>query len=87
MWFVVDAKLKVFNFVSNICKKHTFLVNNLTMTSPHEINPERWIACRLSTEVLFYEIALLRDQDISAINGSIITKSKGYDFWHNIHKI
>ena len=83
VWFVVDAKLKVFLqvifqrvIVSNICKKHTLLVYNLTMTSPHEINPERWIACRLYTEALFYQIALLRHQDISAINGSIIRKNQ-----------
>ena len=39
------------------------------------------------TEVLFYQIALLRDKEISNINGSITAKSKGCDFWHNIHKV
>ena len=57
------------------------------MKSPHEINPERCLVCKHSTAVLYYQIALSRDYELSAINGSIITKFKRYDLWHDIHKI
>ena len=35
--------------VSNIYQKCTFLINNFTMKSPHEINRERWLVSRHST--------------------------------------
>ena len=62
-------------------------MNNFTIKSPHEINAERWVVWKHSTAVLFFQISLLRDLHLSAIYGGIITKSKGYDLWHNINKI
>ena len=52
-WFVVDAELTVTlsdffksYFLKSNCfqyflKKHAFLINNFTMTSSHEMNPEK----------------------------------------------
>ena len=62
-------------------------MNNFTMKSPHGINPEIRLVCRHSTAILFYQIALSRDLELSVINGSIITKYKKNDLWHDIHKI
>ena len=57
------------------------LINNFTIKYPHEINPERSLVSRHCVAVLLYQIALSRDEELSAINGSIITKPKGYDLW------
>ena len=85
VWFIVDGELKVIlsdfftsNFLMSNCfqylKEQTFLTNNFTMTSRHEIKPETWLVYKHSTGVLFCQVALFKN---FAINGSIITKSKG----------
>ena len=84
---VVDAEWKVFLFffffcllliiLSKICKTTRILVNNFTMTSPQKGNPERWTVYRFS-------IGVLRN---FGHNWIIITKSKGYNFWHGIHEV
>ena len=46
---------------------------------PHEISPGRLLFVRHSTTVLFFQIALSQDKELSAMYGSIKTKSKEYD--------
>ena len=56
------SNLLTSNCFPKFVKKNThFLVNNFAMTSPHEINLDRSIVCRLSTEVLFYLITWLSE--------------------------
>ena len=84
---MVDAELKVIVsdfFTSKFLttnhfqhlKNDAFLINNVTMASPHEINLEDDSFTGILLK--FYSVKSLCLK-ISAINGSIITKSKGYD--------
>lgn len=59
---ITDIVFIIFSLMSSrfqFCKK--LLIRKFTVNSPHEIDSERWLACRHSTAVIFYQITLSRD--------------------------